>query len=359
MRFSKMQGCGNDYVVMDAKEMERLVEEGCPGKWDRKALVRRLCDRHYGIGADGVLLVKKGRIADYEMLMYNPDGSRGEMCGNGIRCAGKYLWERELKKRRDFTVESMGAVKTLSVLERVGDGEMTLRVDMGKPVMPGSISLGALLKNCKSRSEMEQEVVCVSMGNPHAVLVMGMDRGHGDGICAGSEGDNADGICIGEGREPDDGICIGEGREPGDGICIGEGREPREGVFGEMEGRFEQLAPCIGRAEYFPQGTNVEFVRVEDGKHISMRVWERGVGETLACGTGACAAAYVCMQKGLTDDEITVKLIGGELLVSRQKDTGGLWLTGPAVTVFTGEINIDAEDQRVFMKMNQRGEIYG
>ena len=274
-------------------------------------LARFLCDRHYGIGADGLLLVKKGQVADFEMLMFNPDGSRGEMCGNGIRCVGKYLWDGELTKEKSFTVESMGAVKGLTVVETGKDGATILRVDMGKPVMCGSILLCDLLKDYmegprEKQLEMQKEnreVVCVSMGNPHAVIVKADFGTEGNGANAWKE------------------------------------NVWKDNEWKEDKWEVGQLGPCIEKAGYFPQGTNVEFVRVVDKSHIIMRVWERGAGETLSCGTGACAAATVCMQKGLTDDEITVKLLGGEVIVSRERDTGRLYLTGPAATVFTGKIN--------------------
>lgn len=238
-------------------------------------MISKLCDRHYGIGADGVLFVRKGQKADYEMVMYNPDGSRGEMCGNGIRCVGRYLWERGLTEGRHFTIESMGAVKKLEVM---GDGnkeEIMLCVDMGVPKIGEEIIL-----------PVARESLClfnVSMGNPHAVLF----------------------------------------REEGEEMAVGT------------------LGPCVEKASCFPHRTNVEFVRVMDRRHIAIRVWERGVGETLACGTGACAAAAVCMQKGLTDEEITVTLLGGELFVSKESDSGNLFLTGPAVTVFEGDLDED------------------
>ena len=293
MRFTKMHGCGNDYIVLDGMEAEslRLSTTAAEGVTSEK-LISLLCDRHYGIGADGVLLIQRGKAADFEMLMFNPDGSRGEMCGNGIRCVGKYLWDRELTRKKNFTVESMGAVKELSVIGADMDGATILRVDMGRPVTCGSILLCDLLKNHVEGSKDDQEVVCVSMGNPHAVLVK--TASHTE--------------------------------------C------PLMSDLGN-EWEVSRLGPCIEKAKYFPRGTNVEFVRVADKRHIVMRVWERGAGETLSCGTGACAAAAVCMQKGLTDDEITVKLLGGEVIVSRERDTGRLYLTGPAVTVFTGEIN--------------------
>ena len=268
MLFWKMQGCGNDYVVSEGCEMARnkMIASGEDGMAN---LVRRLCDRHYGIGADGVVFVGKGRTADFEMTMYNPDGSRGEMCGNGIRCAGKYVRDRGMTLKKQFTIESMGAIKKMEALEETKECSF-FRVDMGRALMRGELRYGTF------------EMTCVSMGNPHAVLF------------------------------PKD----------------------WEGCEVERWGRGIETAPC------FPNRTNVEFVKVQDRRHLLLRVWERGAGETLACGTGACAAAAVCMQKGLTDDEITVTLLGGELSVSAQKDTGHLMLAGPAVTVFKGNVEM-------------------
>ncbi len=297
MHFTKMQGCGNDYVVLDAR---------CffPKECERGELAKRLCDRHYGIGADGLLILQEGRRARLEMEMYNPDGSRAEMCGNGIRCAGKYFWEQGWSKERRFLIECMGKLVTVEYLKGEGD-RAWLSADMGqawfeavKTQNDNSLNMmdkaGGIARDIKEpqwemlrmhkdigeRMVQGWRIYCVSMGNPHAVVLL----------------------------------------EKGE------------------EWPTQTAGPLLERAEEFPEGTNVEFVRVMDRGHIMMRVWERGVGETLACGTGACAAAAVCMQKGLTDEKITVTLLGGELLVQRHPSTGRLLLTGPSVTVFEGEI---------------------
>ncbi|MBE5862468.1 MAG: diaminopimelate epimerase [Lachnospiraceae bacterium] len=259
MHFTKMQGCGNDYVVLDGRSISAMGGE-------RGELAKKLCNRHYGIGSDGLLILQEGRRARLEMEMYNPDGSRAEMCGNGIRCAGKYFWEQGWTAEKRFLVECMERLVTVEYLK--GEGRLArLSADMGQAWFEEKMVQGWKLYR-------------VSMGNPHAVVLL-------------EEGD---------------------------------------------DWPTQTAGPLLERAEEFPEGTNVEFVNVKDREHIEMRVWERGVGETLACGTGACAAAAVCMQKGLTDEEITVTLLGGELLVQRHPSTGRLILTGPAETVFEGEV---------------------
>ncbi|MBR6478123.1 MAG: diaminopimelate epimerase [Lachnospiraceae bacterium] len=275
MEFLKMHGCGNDYVAIDGRELTLREEK-------RGALARRLCDRHYGIGADGLLILKTGERAAFEMEMYNPDGSRGISCGNGLRCVGKYLYDRGITRERSFGIETMESVKTLTLVEEASrPGGSTWKVDMGEVTFPyGQDSLEVL----------GEQLFPVNVGNPHAVLF------------------------------------------PGEG-------EPGEWPVG-------RLGPGIERAREFPDRINIEFVKVLSRSRIVMRVWERGAGETLACGTGACAAAAVCMQKDLTDEEITVTLLGGELIVSKDRDTGHMFLTGPAVTVFEGDFPLDGEEKK-------------
>ncbi len=273
MHFTKMQGCGNDYVFVDG-EREKIPRER------RGGLARRISDRHCGVGSDGLILILPGRQAPFEMEMYNADGSRAEMCGNGIRCVAKYVYDRGMIREREFGIESGGQVKSVKILkgeetplsllpEKAAPGgrESLVRVNMGRPVLGAETVI------------YSRKLFRVSMGNPHAVVLL----------------------------------------------------EDQEPWTVEKEGPVLENAPC------FPDRTNVEFVRVQDRGEIRMRVWERGTGETLACGSGACAAAAVCMQKGLTDREITVKLLGGELRIAWEREDGDLFLTGPAVTVFQGE----------------------
>ena len=265
MRFVKMQGAGNDYVVLEEKALTAP-----PGE-----LAKALSDRHFGIGSDGLILVCPGKLADYEMRMYNPDGTRAQMCGNGIRCLGKYVWDAGLVPGETFTVESAGVVHKLQYLREARHvtpwGERLtayLSVDMGTPRLGGEqVVAGYRLRE-------------VNMGNPHAVTFA----------------------------------------------------ERLEDV------PVEQAGPMIERGDPFPERTNVEFVQVLGRDLIRLRVWERGTGETLACGTGACAAAAVCVENGLTDGKITVKLSGGELELAWDGKGTSMYLTGPAETVFEGTI---------------------
>lgn len=273
MHFTKMQGCGNDYVFVDG-EREKIPREL------RGGLARRISDRHCGVGSDGLILILPGRRAPFEMEMYNADGSRAEMCGNGIRCVAKYVYDRGMIQAREFGIESGGQVRSVKILKgeemplsllpekaMQGGRESLVRVNMGRPVLGAETVI------------YSRKLFRVSMGNPHAVVLL----------------------------------------------------EDQEPWTVEKEGPVLENAPC------FPDRTNVEFVRVQNREEIQMRVWERGTGETLACGSGACAAAAVSMQKGLTDREITVKLLGGELRIAWEREDGDLFLTGPAVTVFQGE----------------------
>ena len=268
MYFTKMQGCGNDYVFVDG-EKEEIPREL------RSDLARRISDRHYGVGSDGLIFILPGRLAPFEMEMYNADGSRAEMCGNGIRCVAKYVHDKGKIRERTFEIESAGQVRRVELLdpemsapEELGEAGLCsqIRVNMGRPILGEETVI------------YSKKLFRVSMGNPHAVVLL---------------------------KETDP-------------WCV------------EKEGPLLESAPC------FPDRTNVEFVKVEDRETIRMRVWERGTGETLACGSGACAAAAVCMQKGLTDRKITVKLLGGELQIAWEREDSDMFLTGPAVTAYEG-----------------------
>ena len=299
MKFSKMHGCGNDYVYFDC------TKEDFPGgaEGERQAAIK-LSDRHFGIGGDGIILIKKGSKADFEMVMYNADGSRSQMCGNGVRCVGKLVYDAGYTKGREFTVESMGTVKVLTVVEgERGDKVAKLSVDMGKPILEaGKIPVSVV--EC-SRSEciettadsrvimqpltiggVEYKATCVSMGNPHAVVFID--------------------------------------KKPADfPVC--------------------EVGPLFENNEFFPERTNTEFAYVEDRRTIWMRVWERGTGETLACGTGTCATVVTAILNGLVDagEKITVHLLGGDLeIVWSGDENDSVFMTGPAETVFEGEIEI-------------------
>ncbi|MCR5207480.1 MAG: diaminopimelate epimerase [Eubacterium sp.] len=279
MRFTKMHGCGNDYVYFDCTK-ESIADES--------AAAIALSDRHFGIGGDGIIIIKKGAEADFEMVMYNADGSRGAMCGNGIRCVAKYVYDNGLTDKKSISVESMGAVKYIDVETENGKVK-TAKVDMGSPILD-SEKIPVL--SDKKRVVSEPVTVdgtcylmtCVSMGNPHAVVFIE--------------------------------------------------KSPKEFPL-------EKVGPLFENNPVFPDRTNTEFIRVIDRKNLEMRVWERGSGETLACGTGACASAVAAILNGFCDNEVTVHLLGGDLNISWSGVEGdSVFMTGPATTVFTGEIDL-------------------
>lgn len=275
MKFTKMQGLGNDYVYVNCFE-EKIDNP--------PELARRISDRHFGVGSDGLIMINPSNKADFEMEMYNADGSRGEMCGNGIRCVAKYVYDYGLTDKTDISVETLGGIKYLELT--VEDGKVkTVKVDMGKPELePQKIPVKADGDKAVDEPILvggeEYRMTCVSMGNPHAVVFVGCDV---------------------------------------------------------RNFPLEEIGPKFESHERFPNRVNTEFVRVIDRRTAEMRVWERGSGETLACGTGACAVAVACVLNGLTEDEVTVRLLGGDLQIrwDREKDT--VYMTGPAEVVFDGE----------------------
>lgn len=280
MKFTKMQGLGNDYVYVDC--FKETVS-------DPSATARFVSDRHFGIGSDGLIMIKTSEKADFEMEMYNTDGSRSEMCGNGIRCVAKYVYDYGLTDKTHISIETLGGIKYLDLT--VEDGKTKLvRVNMGKPELtPELIPIvpekeeSSIINAPIVVAGKEYRMTGVSMGNPHAVVYV----------------DDVDGLDI---------------------MSAGPGFENHE---------------------RFPNRINTEFVQVIDEHTVKMRVWERGAGETLACGTGACAAAVASILNGLTEDKVTVKLPGGDLEVwwNRQEDL--VYMTGPAVVVYDGEIDIE------------------
>lgn len=277
MKFIKMHGCGNDYVYLDSIR-QTLPQEG------RGELAKRLSDRHFGVGGDGAIFINASDVADFEMEMYNADGSRAEMCGNGIRCVAKYVYDNGLTDKTDISVVSAGEVKKLKLFTE--DGKVSaVTVDMGAPVLEAK--LVPVLSDHERAIEEDIEVngtiyqmTCVSMGNPHAVVFV-------------KDVESLD---------------------------------------------LEALGPCFERHERFPNRINTEFVELVDRKHVRMRVWERGTGETLACGTGCCAVAAAGVLRGVTDRELTVYVRGGEIQIAWEEATGHIFMTGPAAAVFTGEI---------------------
>lgn len=282
MKFTKMHGCGNDYIYVNGFA-EKIPSEKKP------ALVQRLSDRHFGIGGDGVIFINPSDVADFEMEMYNADGSRGEMCGNGIRCVAKYVYDKGMTDATEISVVSAGKIKYLTLtVDKTYDVVTKVRVNMGSPILePALIPVeaeGEQAVNVPIEVDGEEyRMTCVSMGNPHAVVFMEHVR--------------------------------------------------------EMD--IEKIGPSFENHKRFPKRINTEFVEIIDRKNVFMRVWERGTGETLACGTGCCATAVACILNGLTDEEITVKLLGGELSIQWDRKVNLIYMTGPAETVFEGEIEIE------------------
>lgn len=273
MQFTKMQGCGNDYVYINGfkEKMENKSE-----------IVKIVSDRHYGIGSDGVIFINSSNIADFEMEMYNADGSRSEMCGNGMRCVGKYVFDYGLTDKTSITVESFGDIKYLE-LEIEEEKVKYVKVNMGEPKLLAS-QIPVISKNTRVINEMikidgeNYNMTCVSMGNPHAVIFL-------------------------------------------DEVA---------------KLQIEKLGTAFENNICFPNRTNTEFVKILNRTHIEMRVWERGSGETLACGTGACAVVVAAVLNGLTERKVLVKLLGGNLEIEWDQKTNLVYMRGPATTVFEG-----------------------
>ena len=287
LKFTKMEGIGNDYVYID--NINQNVD-------NPNELSKKISDRHFGIGSDGLILISKSDQADFKMNVYNPDGSEAEMCGNGIRCASKFVYDKGLTDKTEITIETLAGVKTLELT--LENGKVSLvKVDMGKPILEvdkipvinyevhksleGISFVKADFDLCIG--DKTTKLTCVSMGNPHAVCFV----------------DNVNDIDI------------------------------------------EKIGPMIENAENFPNRTNVEFIDIINSKQINMRVWERGVGETLACGTGACASVVASVLNGYTEREVIVNLLGGKLEISYDKNNNHVYLKGPARTVYEGEIDLD------------------
>ena len=276
-KFTKMHGLGNDYVYMDA--IHQKIDNG-------SELARFVSNRHFGIGSDGLILICKSDIADFKMRMFNQDGSEAEMCGNGIRCVGKFVYDKGLTNKTTVTIETLAGIKTLKFNLKDKKVE-TVRVDMGEPILNPEmipvISSENPVKDLKLKA-LDKEFIftCVSMGNPHAITVV----------------------------------------------------KDTEKFDVETYGRILEVDKA------FPNKTNVEFVQIVDKEHIKMRVWERGAGETLACGTGACATAVACNLNGLTSRNVNIELLGGNLQIEWSSKDNHVYMTGPAVTVFEGKLEI-------------------
>ncbi len=276
MKFTKMQGCGNDYVYVNC--FKETIENA-------SELAIKLSNRNFGIGSDGLILICPSEVADVRMEMYNADGSRSQMCGNGVRCVGKYSYDYGIVNKDVVTVETLAGIKTLQ-LEIENNKVVSVTVDMGAPIVEPSLvpvkaEGDAVIAKPIVIDAVEYEITCVSMGNPHAITFVKDTNNIGD---------------------------------------------------------IEILGPKFEHHEMFPERTNTEFIQVLSDTEINMRVWERGSGETLACGTGACASVYACILNNKTKDEVTVHLLGGDLWIKYDRESGHIFMTGPAVVVFDGEI---------------------
>jgi diaminopimelate epimerase len=278
LEFTKMEGTGNDFILLEAL---KRVPGGLP------ALARKLCDRHFGIGADGLILILPSKKADYRMRIFNADGSEAEMCGNGIRCFAKYLYDHRLTRKKGLKIETLAGIIRPRLIARAGKVS-GVKVDLGPPRLASKeIPIGGPSRARVVREKLavlggKQEITCVSMGNPHCVLF----------------------------------------RDALDGLEI------------------EKLGPAIESHKIFPRRTNVEFVQVISPANLRMRVWERGVGETLACGTGAAATLVAAVLNGKARRRAALALLGGRLQVEWDEKTNHVFITGPAKEVFRGAVDM-------------------
>lgn len=274
-KFTKMQGLGNDYIYINCtnRQCKNIIK-----------IIPKLCNRNFGIGSDGVIFILNSKIADCKMRMFNSDGTEAQMCGNGIRCVGKFLYDNNKTQKTELEVETLCGVKKLKLYINDDNKVEDVEVDMGEPILePNKIPV--ISKNNKKTIQVDKnkiELLCVSMGNPHAIVVV----------------NNVDEINI------------------------------------------EKYGPRIENNIAFPERTNVEFVEIVDKENIKIRVWERGARETLACGTGACASTVICNMESYTNNEINVHLVGGTLHIKWDKDSNHVYMKGPAKTVFEGVFEI-------------------
>jgi len=274
VKFTKMQGCGNDYIYING--FDEIVE-------DPTELAIKMSNRNFGVGSDGLVLILPSiNSGDFRMRMFNSDGSESEMCGNAIRCVGKYVYDKGLIQKKIINIETLAGMKILNLTTQ--DGKVkSVKVDMGEPILEASLIPVISSKYPVKKEQLEvlnkkYEFTCVSMGNPHAVTF----------------------------------------------------------VKDVMKFPLEEIGPLVEVASIFPKKTNVEFAQVVDEENINMRVWERGAGETLACGTGACATLVSCVLNGLTNRKATLHLIGGDLMIEWDEKSNHVYMTGPAQTVFEG-----------------------
>lgn len=275
MKFTKMHGIGNDYIYIDCTKKPLENPE---------SVAVKLSDRHFGIGGDGIVLIEPSDKADFFMSMYNADGSRAEMCGNAIRCVGKYVYDNGLTDKTEIAIDTLAGIKYLT-LNVKDESVETVKVNMGAPILKGTdipvaIDKDTVINESITVEGKEYKITCVSMGNPHAVVYVDSPK-------------NLD---------------------------------------------LEKIGPCFENHPVFPRRVNTEFVEVVDRHNLNMRVWERGSGETLACGTGACASLVATVLNGLCDDSATLHLLGGDLLITWDRNENVVYMEGPATKVFEGEI---------------------
>ena len=276
MKFTKMQGCGNDYVYINGFVYE--IDEP-------EELSKKVSDRHFGVGSDGLILINPSNEADFKMNIYNADGSEAKMCGNGIRCVGKYVYDKEMTNKKIVTVETLSGIKTLFLSVNDEDKVESVRVNVGKPTLtPSEIPVVSdkeqVMDEAIKVAGKKFKMTCVSMGNPHCVVFV----------------DDLDDFDI------------------------------------------EKYGPEFENNELFPDRINTEFVQVVDKNHIKMRVWERGSGETMACGTGASASVVASYLNEFTENEVYVELLGGTLYIEYDTSEDSVYMTGPAEISFEGEI---------------------
>lgn len=287
--FTKMHGCKNDYIYIDCTK--KLIE-------NPPLVARKLSDRRTGIGGDGIILILPSTVADFRMRIFNADGSEAEMCGNGVRCVGKYVYDFGLTSKKtvlietgthDYGVQGENILKNIKVLElNIEDEKVSSAVvDMGKPVLeaaaiPTTLTTPQVINYPLEIQGRLYPITCVNMGNPHAVTFL----------------DEVKSLDL------------------------------------------EKIGPDFEHHKLFPNRTNTEFIKVINPSEIEMRVWERGSGETFACGTGACAAAFAGILNGLLEDRVLVHLLGGDLIITYDRNTEHIFMEGPAVTVFSGSVEL-------------------
>ena len=274
IQFTKMHGLGNDYVYIDCTK--QALEQ------DVSTLAQKMSNRHLGVGSDGIILICPSDVADFKMRMFNFDGTEAEMCGNGIRCVGKFVYDKGLTNKTEVLIETLAGIKKLTLKLEQGKVKK-VRVDMGEPILEAEkipvIAKENPVNHLKLKAWDKDFVFsCVSMGNPHAITI----------------------------------------------------------VENVKEFEVEKYGKVLEIDSHFPKRSNIEFVEIVDKEHIKMRVWERGSGETLACGTGACAVAVACHLNGFTNENVEVELLGGRLEIAWKKEDNHVYMTGPAETVFEG-----------------------